>query len=61
VITYTRECTLIAGAILALAADGDEERESDLVESYLRITDKIFAEREGRSARQQIKRFVRSG
>jgi hypothetical protein len=52
-VTYTRECTLIAGAILALAANGDEKRETDLVESYLRITDRIFDERDGRSGRQR--------
>jgi len=50
-ITYNRECALIAGAILAAVAAGDPKREDGLVASYLRITDKIFAAREGRGRR----------
>jgi hypothetical protein len=56
-ITYNRECALIAGAILALAAEGDQKKESVLVESYLRITDRIFEAREGRGSRQRCAKW----
>jgi hypothetical protein len=49
--TLNRECNQIAGAILALAANGEQEREDDLVASYLRITDCIFEAREGRGTK----------